>query len=470
MHESEVPDLGEQRALRALRRWLEEDEEGRAVLEELVRDRPRGQRTLRDRLERDAPPEVATHLSGRSNVGKLVNVAAEAASLHIHQGESSQLSPVRLALKPLSSRISIGDSEPCRVRVRIENDDARPHEVELKVTGWFSDLSQIEGEQRIIVRSGGYADTQIDVAIAPTRAAKLPAAVHQLEAQVVSCQDATILARATVPLEVLPFHWIDAAVEPPEIRCKQWRRAWLDYELFLTNRGNQDAEVTIGRVAGQSAIEINLQEDKVGLSPDMAKRIPVRVRPLRHAYLGERTYSFRLAANLRPQDHNEVTGALHHAPLVSKKKLAWIVAALCFMAFSLFVGPRLSTPSPAPGPTGQQAVSSTAADVGAPPATTPAVTQNPVAVVQAFYNAVNARDYPRAWELGGKNLGRSYRRFAEGFSQTDHVTVVVHGVRGATLEVDLIADEYHGRQHSIYKATYTVRNGEIVAGKMQPRP
>jgi hypothetical protein len=470
--ESKVPDLGEQRALRALRRWLREDDEGRAVLEELARDRSSGQRVLRERLERDAPAEVATYLSGSSNVGKLVNVASEVASLHIHQSETGQPSPVRLSLKPLSSKISVGDSQPCRVRVRIENDDPTPHEVELKVTGWFSDLSQVEEQQPIFLRSGTWSDAWIQVAIAPTTATTLPAGTHDLEAQVVSCRDGTILARDAVPLEVLPFQWITAAVEPANIPCKQWRRAWVSCQLVLQNRGNQAVEATIAQVGGQSAVEIDVQQDKADLSPGVTKRVPVRVRPLRHAYLGARTYRFRLSANLRPQDRNEAAAALHHAPLVSRKQLIGALGVLCFLLY-LTLWPRLSSPAPAPTSRPTQAVSpaptaSRTAPSVSQSAVPPSSVQGPAAVVQAFYDAVNAHDYRRAWELGGKNLSDSYQEFADGYAHTDHTTVKVRQVSGGTVTVDLIADEYNGRRQSSFTGTYTVRDGEIVDGDMEP--
>jgi hypothetical protein len=472
--DSNVPDLGEQRALRALRRWLQEDEDGRAVLEELARDRSSGQRVLRERLERDAPTEVATYLSGSSNVGKLVNVASEVASLHIHQSETGQHSPVRLSLKPLSSKISVGDSQPCRVRVRIENDDPTPHEVELKVTGWFSDLSQIEEQQPILLRSGTWTDAWIHVAIAPTRAISLPAGTHELEAQVVNCRDGTILARDAVPLEVLPFHWITAVVEPADIPCKQWRRAWVSCQFVLQNRGNQAVEATIGQVGGQSGVEIDVQQDNADLSPGVTKQVPVRVRPLRHAYLGARTYRFRLSANLRPQDRNDAAAALHHAPLVSRKQLAWGLAVLTVLLWATVLAPRLSSPAPAPTSRPTQAVSPAPA---ASSATAPSVSQSavppssvqgPAAVVKAFYDAVNAHDYRRAWELGGKNLSDSYQEFADGYAHTDHTTVKVRQVSGGTVTVDLIADEYNGRQQSTFTGTYTVRDGEIVDGVMEP--
>src|SRR5262249_10817478 len=38
-------------------------------------------------------------------------------------------------------------------------------------------------------------------------------------------------------------------------------------------------------------------------------------------------------------------------------------------------------------------------------------TAAPEDVVQAYFDAINAGDYQRAWDLGGKNLGGSYQSF-----------------------------------------------------------
>jgi hypothetical protein len=92
-----------------------------------------------------------------------------------------------------------------------------------------------------------------------------------------------------------------------------------------------------------------------------------------------------------------------------------------------------------------------------------AATSDPERVVRAFYDAVNAGDYATAWELGGKNLGRSYDAFAQGFADTAHDAVTVLAVRGSTVSIVLVATHTDGRR-SVYRATYTVQDGEIVAG------
>jgi hypothetical protein len=337
--------------------------------------------------------------------------------------------------------------------------------LELRISGWFSELSQIEGDQRIVVGSGAYADRQIDVAIAPTKAATLPAGTHQLETYLVDVENGTVLTRETVPLEVGAFHWIDAVIEPSEITRKQWRRAWVDYDFILRNRGNKKAEAAIGLAPGQSAVEVDFNEATVSLPLGTTRHVAVRVRPMRHAYLGERAYTFRLFANRRPQDNNTAAGVLRHVPLVSRKVLGWGSLGLLFLVFSLFVAPRSSPSSSIEGADRPATTSSSTPAASSSQRSTPGrPDQDPAQVVQAFFDAVNVKDYHKAWELGGKNLRMSRQRFADGFSRTDHVTVNVRSVSGATVSVELIADENGGQQHSVYRGNYTVRGGEIVAG------
>jgi hypothetical protein len=113
MNPREVPDLQEERLRRAFKRWLQEDEEARTIFAELQHDPVKGRRALRERLVRD-PPELSTRLGGSSSVGKLVNVASELASVHIHEAESAaERRPlVRLFLQPLSSKVTVGAPTP----------------------------------------------------------------------------------------------------------------------------------------------------------------------------------------------------------------------------------------------------------------------------------------------------------------------------------------------------------------------
>lgn len=92
----EIPDLIEERARRAVRRWLLEDQESHALLADLEDDPIGGEIALKERVEQSAPAEVKTYLrmSGGS-VEKLVNVA-KAEQLHIHNTPSVERPLVRL--------------------------------------------------------------------------------------------------------------------------------------------------------------------------------------------------------------------------------------------------------------------------------------------------------------------------------------------------------------------------------------
>ncbi|GGV25686.1 hypothetical protein GCM10010495_46820 [Kitasatospora herbaricolor] len=83
------------------------------------------------------------------------------------------------------------------------------------------------------------------------------------------------------------------------------------------------------------------------------------------------------------------------------------------------------------------------------------------ATVEAYYAAVNARDYPAAWALGGKNLNSSYQDFKAGFAATARDDVTVTAVNGPVVGVVLDAVQVDG-SHRVFSGTYTVRGGVIV--------
>ncbi len=117
---------------------------------------------------------------------------------------------------------------------------------------------------------------------------------------------------------------------------------------------------------------------------------------------------------------------------------------------------RTVTGEPSPssgGPTGTTA----------PPGPT---ARDAASVVQDYYAAVNARDYRRAWDLGGKNLGGSYSSFAAGFADTARDTVRIVGVSGDVVTVTLEAEQRDGSVRT-FAGTYTVRGGVIVAADIQ---
>ncbi|MBS2964619.1 nuclear transport factor 2 family protein [Actinocrinis puniceicyclus] len=116
---------------------------------------------------------------------------------------------------------------------------------------------------------------------------------------------------------------------------------------------------------------------------------------------------------------------------------------------------------------------STALSAGVPqaPVTTATPTaSSPETVVQAYYDAINAGDYPLAWSLGGKNLGHgSYASFVQGFATTSSDAVTIVSTSGDIVTIQLDATQTDGT-HRHFAGTYTVRNGTIVASQIQAQP
>jgi hypothetical protein len=83
--------------------------------------------------------------------------------------------------------------------------------------------------------------------------------------------------------------------------------------------------------------------------------------------------------------------------------------------------------------------------------------------VKSYFGAINAGDYRRAWELGGKNLQRgSYESFEKSFEGTANESVTIDSVNGETVEIELDATQTDGT-HRYFAGTYTVRDGVIIA-------
>jgi hypothetical protein len=99
--------------------------------------------------------------------------------------------------------------------------------------------------------------------------------------------------------------------------------------------------------------------------------------------------------------------------------------------------------------------------------TSPVTPDGPAAVVQAYFDAINARDYQRAWTLGGKNIGQSYATFTSGFAATDHDVLTIQSTQGNTVTADLTAIQTDGTQRTFH-GTYTVTAGTITGFSVRP--
>jgi hypothetical protein len=135
-----------------------------------------------------------------------------------------------------------------------------------------------------------------------------------------------------------------------------------------------------------------------------------------------------------------------------------VLLAVAGVAYALHHKPSSGHNPPAsPPPTSHPASTATSA---------PATALGPAATVRAYFAAINAHDYARAWALGGKNTATSYSAFVNGFNGTakDHITVV--SVAGDVVTVRLAATQTDGTvQH--YRGTYTVVNGIIANGHIK---
>jgi hypothetical protein len=98
-----------------------------------------------------------------------------------------------------------------------------------------------------------------------------------------------------------------------------------------------------------------------------------------------------------------------------------------------------------------------------PATSAPPVALGPAATVRAYFAAINAHDYAKAWALGGKNTAPSYSSFASGFNGTAKDRVTVVSVVGDVVRIRLAATQTDGLVRH-YRGTYTVANGIITAG------
>jgi serine/threonine protein kinase len=102
--------------------------------------------------------------------------------------------------------------------------------------------------------------------------------------------------------------------------------------------------------------------------------------------------------------------------------------------------------------------------------TTPAAaTLGPVATVRAYYAAINAHNYPRAWKLvgGRKTQTTDYNGFVRGFNGTERDNIRIVSVAGNVVTIRLAATQTNGVVQN-YQGTYTVTNGVITHAVINP--
>jgi len=95
----------------------------------------------------------------------------------------------------------------------------------------------------------------------------------------------------------------------------------------------------------------------------------------------------------------------------------------------------------------------------------PTPSASPADIVEQYYAAVNARDYRKAWDLGGSSLSPTYSSLVDGYAQVEQDDLVIDSESGDTVSVSLIANLFDGNSEQ-YVGSYTVSHGVIVSGKL----
>ena len=86
------------------------------------------------------------------------------------------------------------------------------------------------------------------------------------------------------------------------------------------------------------------------------------------------------------------------------------------------------------------------------------------AVVDQFYQDLNAHNYQAAWQLGGSNLngGSGYSTWVAGYATTASISASIVQDSDGTVSVTITATQTNGGVKA-YAGTYTVANGVIVS-------
>lgn len=142
---------------------------------------------------------------------------------------------------------------------------------------------------------------------------------------------------------------------------------------------------------------------------------------------------------------------------MSRRRRRWVWVALC-AAVALAGGAGAALTSHNSGthkPAGTQASgASQTARAG----------RTPSAVVEAYFGAINAHNWGKVWQLGGKNLGPSYATMVAGFQNTSRDVITRMTAHGDAVTVRIRAYETTGAVQ-VYAVSYTVSGGVIAGGR-----
>jgi hypothetical protein len=92
---------------------------------------------------------------------------------------------------------------------------------------------------------------------------------------------------------------------------------------------------------------------------------------------------------------------------------------------------------------------------------------SPKAIVDRFYQDLNAHHYRAAWQLGGSNLsgGSGYRTWMAGYATTASINASTVQTNHHTVSVNITATQTDGSIKT-YTGTYTVAHGAIIAANI----
>ena len=94
------------------------------------------------------------------------------------------------------------------------------------------------------------------------------------------------------------------------------------------------------------------------------------------------------------------------------------------------------------------------------------VPRGPSGTVRAYFAALNAHNYVKAWDLGGRNTGSSYTDYVNGFGTTAKDTVTIVSVSGQVVTARITAVQTDGTI-KVYQGTYTVIHSVITQFNVQ---
>jgi len=129
-----------------------------------------------------------------------------------------------------------------------------------------------------------------------------------------------------------------------------------------------------------------------------------------------------------------------------------VVAALAFAGYKVLTQPKQTSSLPPPKVT---------KTVTSPPPVTTAL--SPGGTVQAYFAAINAKDYQRAWQLNTVvHHKQNFQQFQQGYAGTAEDTVRIESTNGAVVTAQLIATQTN-KTVKTFEGTYTVTDGVITA-------